>query len=429
MFAASPQEPNAANAYIDIGELDWSTGEPQPDSTPSNGHPSSRTMLSGKPWFASGRSCRPARHSSRAYACGNGRSGPPCANSSASHARSVRMAPVKAESRNASWAGKRALVTGAAGFIGSHLTEALVRAGADVRAFVRYNSRNDYGWLEVADESLIAEVEIFRGDLENPEAVRGATAKCDVVLHLGALIPIPYSYRHPREFVTANVIGTLNVLEACREAEVSRLVHTSTSEVYGTAVHVPIDEEHRLQTQSPYAATKLGADKLALSYQQSFDTPVVVARPFNTFGPRQTARAIIPTIITQALTQQKIRLGSTTPTRDFLFVEDTVDGMMRCAEQSGIEGEVFNLGTGREISIGETADRIQALLGIALTIEQSDDRRRPPNSEVERLVADCSRAAARLDWRPRIEFDEGLRQTVEWIRVSLAKYKPSIYNV
>ena len=339
------------------------------------------------------------------------------------------MAPVTAESRNASWAGKRVLVTGAAGFIGSHLTEALVRAGADVRAFVRYNSRNDYGWLEVADESLIAEVEIFRGDLENPEAVRGATAECDVVLHLGALIPIPYSYRHPREFVTANVIGTLNVLEACREAEVSRLVHTSTSEVYGTAVHVPIDEEHRLQAQSPYAATKLGADKLALSYQQSFDTPVVVARPFNTFGPRQTARAIIPTIITQALTQQKIRLGSTTPTRDFLFVEDTVDGMMRCAEQSGIEGEVFNLGTGREISIGETADRIQALLGIALTIEQSDDRRRPPNSEVERLVADCSRAAAQLDWRPRIEFDEGLRQTVEWIRVSLAKYKPSIYNV
>jgi NAD dependent epimerase/dehydratase len=339
------------------------------------------------------------------------------------------MAVMTVEARSVFWAGKRVLVTGAAGFIGSHLTEALVRTGADVRAFVRYNSRNDYGWLEAADQSLVAEVEIFRGDLANPEAVRGAVDGCNVVLHLGALIPIPYSYRHPREFVTANVIATLNVLEACRGAEISRLVHTSTSEVYGTAVRVPIDEEHRLQAQSPYAATKVGADKLALSYQQSFDTPVVVARPFNTFGPRQTARAIIPTIITQGLTQERIQIGSTTPTRDFLYVEDTVEGMMRCAEQSGIEGEVFNLGTGTEISIGETADKIQALLGVERPIEQSDDRRRPPNSEVERLVADCSKAAEQLDWRPRVEFDEGLRRTLEWIRTSLSSYKPSIYNV
>jgi NAD dependent epimerase/dehydratase len=327
------------------------------------------------------------------------------------------------------WSGKRTLVTGAAGFIGSHLTEALVRAGARTRAFVRYHSRNDYGWLEVCDPDLIEEVEIFRGDLANPEAVRSAVDGCEIVLHLGALIPIPYSYKHPREFVTANIEGTLNVLEACRDADVSRLVHTSTSEVYGTAIRVPIDEEHPLQAQSPYAATKVGADKLALSYQQSFGTPVVVARPFNTYGPRQTARAIIPTIISQGLTLNRIELGSTTPTRDFLYVEDTVAGMMVCAEHAGVEGEVFNLGTGQEISIGETADAIQALLGIAKPVEQSDARRRPPNSEVERLVADVDKAAARLGWRSRVEFSEGLRRTVDWMRTAIDRYKPSIYNV
>jgi NAD dependent epimerase/dehydratase len=327
------------------------------------------------------------------------------------------------------WSGKRTLVTGAAGFIGSHLTEALVRAGADVRAFVRYNSRNDYGWLEVCDAGLIEQVEIFRGDLANPEAVRSATHGCEIVLHLGALIPIPYSYKHPREFVTANIEGTVNVLEACRTADVSRLVQTSTSEVYGTALRVPIGEDHPLQAQSPYAATKVGADKLALSYQQSFGTPVVVARPFNTYGPRQTARAIIPTIISQALTLDRIELGSTTPTRDFLYVEDTVRGMMLCAERKGIEGEVFNLGTGQEISIGETAAAIQGLLGSDKPIEQSDARRRPPNSEVERLVADVERAATRLGWRSQVEFAEGLRRTVEWVQTAVDRYKPSIYNV
>ena len=327
------------------------------------------------------------------------------------------------------WGGRQVLVTGSAGFIGSHLTEALVKAGAGVRAFVRYNSRNDYGWLELADESLIADVEIFRGDLANPEAVRGACAGVDVVLHLGALIPIPYSYRHPREFVTANTVGTLNVLEACRAAEVSRLVHTSTSEVYGTALRVPIDEEHPLQAQSPYAASKVGADQLALSYQRSFDTPVVIARPFNTFGPRQTARAIIPTIFTQALSRDRLELGSLSPTRDFLYVEDTVQGMMRCAEQPKIEGEVFNLGTGQEISVGKAAERILSLLGLEKPIDESAGRRRPPNSEVERLVADRSKAEALLGWRPAVQFDDGLRHTLEWMRGSLASYKPSIYNV
>jgi len=327
------------------------------------------------------------------------------------------------------WAGRRVLVTGAAGFIGSHLTEALVRAGASVRAFVRYNSRNEYGWLEVADPALISEVEIFTGDLANPEAARGATAECDVVLHLGALIPIPYSYRHPREYVTANIEGTVNILEGCRQAGVSRIVHTSSSEVYGTAQTVPISEEHPLQAQSPYAATKVAADKLALSYQQSFGTPVVVARPFNTYGPRQTARAVIPTIITQALTRDVVELGATKPTRDFLFVEDTVSGMMCCAEQSGIEGDVFNFGTGGEISVGDTAALILSLLGKELPVVDSSERLRPPNSEVERLVADCSRAAARLDWRPRVTFEEGLRRTIDWMTGAIDRYKPEQYNV
>jgi len=321
------------------------------------------------------------------------------------------------------------LVTGAAGFIGSHLSEALVTAGANVRAFVRYNSRNDYGWLEAADPAAVAEMEIFRGDLANPEAARNAVAGCDVVLHLGALIPIPYSYKHPREYVTANVEGTLNILEGCRAAGVERLVHTSTSEVYGTALRVPIDEGHPLQAQSPYAASKVGADKLALSYQQSFDTPVVVARPFNTFGPRQTARAIIPTIISQALSREEIQLGSTTPTRDFLYVTDTARGMMRCAEVAGVEGETFNLGTGLEISVGDTAARILEALGVDVPITVADDRKRPPNSEVERLVADISRARDRLGWHPEVDFDEGLRRTIDWLRGSLESYKPALYNV
>jgi len=327
------------------------------------------------------------------------------------------------------WTGRRVLVTGAAGFIGSHLTEALARAGASVRAFVRYNSRNAYGWLELADPGVMSEVEIFVGDLTNPEAANGATSGCDVVLHLGALIPIPYSYRHPREFVAANIEGTINILEGCRHAGVSRLVHTSSSEVYGTAQAVPIDESHPLQAQSPYAATKVAADQLALSYQQSFDTPVVVVRPFNTFGPRQTARAVIPTIITQALTRDLIELGATTPTRDFLFVEDTVKGMMRCGEQLGIDGEVVNLGTGREISVGDTAARILELLEKDMPIVDSSARLRPPNSEVERLVADCSKAETLLGWRPAVSLDDGLERTIHWMRGALDYYKVEIYNV
>jgi len=321
------------------------------------------------------------------------------------------------------------LVTGAGGFIGSHLTEALVRAGASVRAFVRYTSRGDYGWLDSFEPEILREVEVFRGDLANPEAVAGAVAERETVLHLGALIPIPYSYRHPREFVTANVEGTLNVLEAARRGEVDRIVHISTSEVYGSALTVPIDEQHPLHPQSPYAATKVGADQLALSYHRSFGTPVVIARPFNTFGPRQSARAVIPTIVTQALSRDTIELGATNPTRDFLYVGDTVKGMMRCAEVEGIEGEVINLGTGVEMSIGEVVDRVERLVGRDVPIALDEQRLRPVDSEVDRLLADTTKAKASLGWEPEFDLDAGLRATIDWMGDSLSLYKSSTYNV
>jgi NAD dependent epimerase/dehydratase len=309
------------------------------------------------------------------------------------------------------------------------LTEALVQVGASVRAFLRYTSRGDHGWLEASEPEIIREVEIFRGDLANPEAIAGAVGGRDVILHLGALIPIPYSYRHPREFVAANVTGTLNVLEAARRHGVDRIVHTSTSEVYGTARAVPIDEDHRLHPQSPYAATKVGADQLALSYQRSFGTPVVIARPFNTFGPRQSARAVIPTIVTQALTRDAIELGATDPTRDFLYVRDTVMGIMRCAEVEGIEGEVINLGTGVEVSVGEIVERVQRLVARELPVVLDQERLRPPDSEVERLVANIGKARTLLSWEPEVELEDGLRTTIDWIQDSLGHYKTSRYNI
>jgi NAD dependent epimerase/dehydratase len=327
------------------------------------------------------------------------------------------------------WSGRKVLVTGAAGFIGSHLVEALAGDGAEVRAFVRYNSRNDYGWLEQLERGLSDEVEIFRGDLANPEAVANAVRDCETVFHLGALIPIPYSYQHPREFVEANVVGTLNVLEACRRDSVRRLVHTSTSEVYGTAIRVPIDEEHPLNAQSPYAATKIAADQLAMSFWRSFETPVVIARPFNTFGPRQSARAVIPTLITQALAREDVELGSTHPTRDFLYVEDLTRGLERCADADGVEGEVINLGSGSEISIADLAEEVFRLVGREAALSFSEDRARPPRSEVERLLADTSKANRLLDWSPEISFEDGLRRTIEWFEGFLELYKPSIYNV
>jgi dTDP-glucose 4,6-dehydratase len=321
------------------------------------------------------------------------------------------------------------LVTGAGGFIGSNLVDHLVRRGARVRAFVRYNSRNDYGRLETVDPEVLHEVEVFTGDLTNPEAVRGAVDGVDAVLHLGALIPIPYSYRHPREYVAANVEGTLNVLEASRRSGVSRIVQVSSSEVYGTAQSVPIAETHPLNPQSPYAATKVGADQLALSYWYAFATPVVVARPFNTFGPRQSARAVIPTIISQALSRRAIELGDTAPTRDFLFVEDTAAGIARCAEVAEIEGETFNLGTGQELSVGEVAARVLDLLELDVPLVTDEDRLRPTESEVMRLVADCSKARAVLGWAPKTAFEDGLRRTISWVEEFLRLYKPDVYNV
>lgn len=323
------------------------------------------------------------------------------------------------------------LVTGAGGFIGSHTAERLAGAGATVRAFVRYNSRNDYGWLETLDASLLDHTEIFRGDLTNPEAVRDAVENCEIVVHLGALIPIPYSYRHPREFVAANVVGTLNVLEACRRGGVRRLVHTSTSEVYGTAQRVPIAEDHPLVAQSPYAATKIGADQLALTYHRAYELPVVVARPFNTYGPRQSARAVIPTIVSQALTRDRVELGSLHPTRDFVYVSDTVDGILACAAAGGeVNGEVINLGTGTEVSIGEVAEQIIQLLGRDVALVTTDERRRPEASEVERLLASAEKAQALLGWTASTSFAQGLSSTIDWIRPrSQTVYKPDVYNL
>jgi NAD dependent epimerase/dehydratase len=328
-----------------------------------------------------------------------------------------------------SWSSRKVLVTGAGGFIGSHVVEALVVRGAEVRGFVRYNSRNDHGHLDRLSPAVTREVEVFVGDLANPEAVHGAVAGCEFVLHLGALIPIPYSYRHPREFVTANVEATLNMLEACRSTDVQRLVQVSTSEVYGTAQVVPISEEHPLHPQSPYAATKVGSDQLALSFQRSFGTPVVIARPFNTFGPRQSARAVIPTIITQALTRDHIELGATESTRDFLYVGDTAEGLIACAAAVGVEGETINLGTGQEWSIRDVVNEVGVLLDRELEIRTSAERVRPADSEVERLVADIGKASRLLEWVPRVEFRDGLRRTLTAVSEAIDSYKPELYNV
>jgi NAD dependent epimerase/dehydratase len=327
------------------------------------------------------------------------------------------------------WAGRRIIVTGAGGFIGSHLIEFLVGRGASVRGFVRYNSRSDRGWLDRLDRSIADEVDVFTGDFVNPEAVTNAIKGCEIVLHLGALIPIPYSYQHPREFVETNVVGTLNILEAARRVDVAQIVQVSTSEVYGSARTVPIPEEHPLHPQSPYAATKVGADQLALSYARAFDLPVVIARPFNTFGPRQSARAVIPTIITQVLTRDRLDLGATEPTRDFLYVGDTAAGIARCAEVDRIVGQVFNLGTGREISIGEVVELVFETTGKELPIQRAEERLRPPGSEVDRLVASVEKARSQLGWEATVNFEDGLRNTIDWIANSLDLYRSTIYNV
>ncbi len=330
---------------------------------------------------------------------------------------------------NEYWQGKRVLVTGAGGFIGSHLVEKLVKNGARVRAFVRYNSRGDPGLLSLIPADVFAELEIVSGDLRDLPAVTAASKNMETVFHLGALIAIPYSYVHPAEVVESNVIGTLNVLLAGRENNVARIVHTSTSEVYGTALRVPIDESHPLQGQSPYSASKIGADKLAESFYRSFNLPVVTLRPFNTYGPRQSARAVIPTIITQVLTQNVIHLGNLDARRDFTYVSDTVDGFLCAASAPDSVGGTFNLGVGQEITVGELAREIIAQVGKPVEIQVDTDRLRPEKSEVQRLLSDNHLAQEILGWSPKVDFPEGLAKTIQWISNHLDRYRPSQYQI
>lgn len=326
------------------------------------------------------------------------------------------------------WKNKKVLVTGAGGFIGSHLVERLVAGGASVRAFVHYNSRGDPGRLRLLPAEVLARIELLAGDLRDPQAVREAVKGVQIVFHLGALISIPYSYRHPAEVAETNLMGTLNVLLACRDLGVERLVHTSSSEVYGTAQRTPIDEHHPLQGQSPYAASKIGADKLAESFYCAYNLPLVTVRPFNTYGPRQSGRAVIPTIITQALVNSTLRLGSLGTKRDFTFIEDTVSGFLRAAEAPGVEGQTYNLGTGEAIRIGDLVNKIAQKLNKPLVTTTDPARLRPERSEVLHLVSDNRRAREQLQWEPMVSLDEGLDRTIEWIRSHLDLYAVGTYE-
>ena len=325
------------------------------------------------------------------------------------------------------WTGRTVLVTGAAGFIGSHVAEALVRRGATVRAFVRYTSSGSWGWLDSSE--LASEMEVFAGDVRDPETLTSPMEGADVVFHLAALIAIPYSYVTPLAYVRTNVEGTTNVLEAARAAGVGRVVHTSTSEVYGTARTAPISEAHPLQGQSPYSASKIGADKIAESFHAAYGLPVVVLRPFNTYGPRQSARAVIPTIVTQLLAGRTVQLGALTPTRDLTFAPDTADGFVAAGSAPDAPGRTINLGVGREISIGDLAARIHGLMGKPYDVAHDTRRDRPAASEVERLLSDNSQAREVLGWEPRHSLDEGLEATIEWLSRHLDRYRPDAYTV
>ena len=321
---------------------------------------------------------------------------------------------------------KKVLVTGAGGFIGSHLVERLVSLHADVTCFVRYNSMNRWGFLDSL--SIKNSLNITSADLKDSDAVNKAVKEQDAVIHLAAAVSIPHSYDFPREHLQTNIIGTFNVLQAAKEYHIKKLVHLSSSEVYGTALEVPIKENHRLQGQSPYSATKIAADKLAESFYLSYNVPVAVARPFNTFGPRQSARAIIPTIITQALVENKVAIGNDKPVRDFNYVENTVDGLIEIAKSDKSIGEVINLGSGTEISIGSLVKKIIPLIGKNVKIVQEKERFRPIKSEVMRLVADNTKAKKLLGWEPKISFEDGLKKTIEWISDNLNLYKAELYN-
>lgn len=325
------------------------------------------------------------------------------------------------------WHGKRVLVTGAAGFIGSHLTERLVELGATTRALVHYNALGSWGWLD--ESPVLDQVTVVAGDVCDRDSVREAMTDVDIVFHLAALIAIPYSYRAPASYVRTNIEGTLNVLQAAKELGVERLVHTSTSEVYGTARYVPIDETHPLSGQSPYSASKIGADKMAEAFRLSFNLPVVTVRPFNTFGPRQSARAVLPTIMSQCLAGATVKLGNMHPTRDLNFVANTVDGFVLAAIAPGAVGCTINLGSGREISIGDLAQLIARVAGRSITIETDEARLRPKASEVERLVADNTLARTLLGWEPSVSLEEGLARTFKWMKQNAEKFRAGVYTL
>lgn len=325
---------------------------------------------------------------------------------------------------------KRVLVTGADGFIGSHLTESLLERGYDVKAFAYYNSFNAWGWLDSLPQEKLKEIEVFTGDIRDPNGVREAMKGVDAVFHLAALIAIPFSYHSPDSYVDTNIKGTLNVLQAARQLETGRVLVTSTSEVYGTAQYVPIDEKHPYQGQSPYSATKIGADRLAESFYRSFQLPVSIVRPFNTFGPRQSARAVIPTIISQLLAgKEKIKLGALTPTRDFNYVKDTAAGFIAIAESDKTIGEEINIATQQEISIGELAEEIISQINPKAEIVCDEQRLRPEKSEVNRLLGSNDKIKRLTDWKQQYTFAEGISETIGWMRHNMKAYKADIYNV
>jgi len=329
-------------------------------------------------------------------------------------------------------AGKKVLVTGADGFIGSHLVEALLEQGCRVKAFCYYNSFNSWGWIDTFDASVQQQLEIFTGDIRDPNGVRTAMKDCDIVFHLAALIAIPFSYHSPDSYVDANIRGTLNVLQAAKDLGVEKILVTSTSEVYGTGLYVPIDEKHPRQGQSPYSATKIGADAIADSFYRSFQLPVTIVRPFNTYGPRQSARAVIPTIITQLCSGAgEIRLGALHPTRDLVYVKDTAAGFIAIAKSDASIGEEINIATQQEISIGDLAQRLINAINPGARIVSDDERLRPEKSEVERLLGSNEKIGRLTGWKPAHTFDEGLAKTIEWFsnKDNLAKYKANLYNI
>lgn len=327
---------------------------------------------------------------------------------------------------------KKVLITGADGFIGSHLVERLIEEGCQVKAFVYYNSFNSWGWLDTFDKSLLSQIEVFAGDVRDPNGVREALKGVEVVFHLAALIAIPYSYHSPDSYVDTNIKGTLNILQACRDLNIEKLLVTSTSEVYGTALYVPIDEKHPKQGQSPYSATKIGADSIAESFYRSFDLPVTIVRPFNTYGPRQSARAVIPTIITQLLSgKEQIKLGALHPTRDLLFVKDTVNGFVEIAKSENTNGQEINIATQSEISIMDLAQLLINQINPKAQIISDDIRLRPEKSEVERLLGSNKKIMELTNWKPNFSLEQGLQQTIEWFsdKNNLSRYKSDIYNV